>query len=192
MFKAITSLAGIQRSMETIKIFARQQIDVEVRSQRDESTTRVFRGVFSQPADGLPPGGGGGADTGGAGRGGTGATSRGRGRGGRGGRGGGGRGGRGGGSRDGRGEGGGDPTTGAPGPVAGVPVPNPPAAASGAAHVTLEGPPVKRVRTRQGGAYRCGPDQRYRPSWRGRGGFAASCSLGAAAGAARGEAHGAE
>lgn len=151
MFKAITSLAGIQRSMETIKNFARQQIDVEVRSQRDQSTTRVFRGAFSQPADGLPPGGGGGADTGGAGRGGTGATSRGRGRGGRGGRGGGGRGGRGGGSRDGRGEGGGDPTTGAPGPVAGVPVPNPPAAASGAAHVTLEGPPVDRVRTRQGG-----------------------------------------
>ncbi|CAB1100018.1 unnamed protein product [Ectocarpus sp. CCAP 1310/34] len=64
MFKEINNLAGIHRAMETIKLFARGQVDLDKRSQEKHSTNRVFRGVFSQPAEDVPSG-----DAGGTGRG---------------------------------------------------------------------------------------------------------------------------
>ncbi|CAB1100683.1 unnamed protein product [Ectocarpus sp. CCAP 1310/34] len=133
MFKEINNLAGIHRAMETIKLFARAQVDLEKRSQDEHSTNRVFRGVFSQPAEDLPSG-----DAGG--------TGRGPGRGGR--SGGGGRGATGMGGRGGRSQGhagrGGATGVRTPGPGAGDSSFHPPAAVGGAV------PPVSGAHPLQG------------------------------------------
>eukprot|EP00903_Cladosiphon_okamuranus_P012779 g11944.t1 len=99
LLRQVTTLDGIDRVLESTKIFFKQQLEVEKRSQRLASTTQIFTGTISQPTSRLPTGDGGpirsskrtrlAAD----GRG-TVPTARGRNGRGRGGRGGGGEGGR--------------------------------------------------------------------------------------------------
>eukprot|EP00903_Cladosiphon_okamuranus_P009907 g9408.t1 len=76
--REINTLEGIDRVLESTKAFFKHQLEVERRSQRLASTTRVFTGTISQPTSGLSPGDAGGTIT---------ATTK-RSRGGRGGRGG--------------------------------------------------------------------------------------------------------
>ncbi|CAM9772406.1 unnamed protein product [Ectocarpus sp. 12 AP-2014] len=72
MFKEVPSVASIQRLMESMKLYARQQIEVEKRSLRDESTSRVFTGTLPRPTPALPQG-----DAGDPGRGGVAGGERG-------------------------------------------------------------------------------------------------------------------
>ncbi|CBN75974.1 expressed unknown protein [Ectocarpus siliculosus] len=78
MFKEVPSVASIQRLMESMKLHAKQQIEVEKRSLRDESTSRVFTGTLPRPTPALPQGDAGDPGRGGRGRGGKGSTGRGR------------------------------------------------------------------------------------------------------------------
>lgn len=163
MLKELPSLAAVQRVCETAKTFLRQQIDGEKRSHRNESTSRVYTGAFSQPTPVEAPGGAGGTGRGAAGRcgrgqGGRQSRGRGGGAGARGGRSGGESAGSGGrtGGRGGRGEGeitdtpqgrgrrgaggeegggSGGMATGMPSPPAGVPAVQAPTAAATAAGI---------------------------------------------------------
>ena len=71
----VNSIAGCQRVLENIKTYANQGIAVEVRSQQNASTSRVFKAVL-RPG---PPDGGA-SGTGRGGRGGRGSRGRGGGR----------------------------------------------------------------------------------------------------------------
>ena len=72
----VNSIAGCQRVLENIKTYAKQVIAVEVRSQQNASTSRVFKAVL-RPG---PPDGGA-SGTGRGGRGGRGSRGRGGGKG---------------------------------------------------------------------------------------------------------------
>ncbi|CAB1105544.1 unnamed protein product [Ectocarpus sp. CCAP 1310/34] len=86
LLRQITTLEGIDRVLESTKIFFKQQLEVEKRSQRQASTTQVFTGTFSHPTSGMSTTGTTRA-RGARGGCGTGSTTRGRGARGRGGRG---------------------------------------------------------------------------------------------------------
>ncbi|CAN0502612.1 unnamed protein product, partial [Ectocarpus sp. 12 AP-2014] len=80
----IDNVAGITRILDNLTIHARQLVDVELRSQHNASTTRVFKGVVtrSTPAADPPEGGGVGmTPSGDSGKRKHGATARGGGRG---------------------------------------------------------------------------------------------------------------
>ncbi|CAB1096127.1 unnamed protein product [Ectocarpus sp. CCAP 1310/34] len=79
LFKEVGSVAGIHRVVDTVFNFARQQVEVEKRSLRQESRGRVFTGTFSQPT--TVTGRGGASSRGGRGSTGTGRGDRGGGRG---------------------------------------------------------------------------------------------------------------
>lgn len=116
--REIDSLEGIDRVLESTKIFFNQQLEVEKRSQLNASMNQVFTGVTSQSTHGD------GMRTTRA-RGGTGSTPRGRGQGGKGGRG----------ARQGRGgvgsgAGSGGVATGMPAPIPAAAALQPPAAAA--------------------------------------------------------------
>lgn len=148
----ITSLAGIQRVIESTDNFFKQQLEVEKRSQRNESTSRVFTGATSQPTPGLTNGDAGGTRGKGRARGGTGSRGRGRGAGGRGGRGGGRGQGRAGGD-----ESGGRLATGTSSPIPAVSALQPPAAAAGAgasgtAPISSQTTPIHGAHTLEGSA----------------------------------------
>eukprot|EP00904_Undaria_pinnatifida_P012885 jgi/Undpi1/8727/HiC_scaffold_25.g11191.m1 len=90
----IDNIPGISRVLENLKNHARLMVEVELRSQHDTSTTRVFKGVVTTPAmateapeETRPGGRSGRGESGGAGRGGANGRGR-RGAAGRGGRGG--------------------------------------------------------------------------------------------------------